>query len=942
MRRISKNLLFVLGFFFAFSSISAQNLAEIPVPLDPMVRTGTLQNGLTYYIRYNEEPKDRASFYIVQNVGALLEEDHQNGLAHFLEHMAFNGTENFEGKGILNTLERHGVAFGRNINAYTSFNETVYNISDVPVNRPGILDTCLLILYDWSNGLLLTDEEIELERGVILEEWRTRRNSNIRMRDQWFPVLFEGSMYAVRDIIGDTTVIKYHDPEVLRQFYHDWYRTDLQAIIMVGQFDVDEMEEKVIELFSEIPAVENALERPFFEIPKREGTAFVVATDREATQTSITIYIPRRNRDMQKKTLEDLRSGYIRSLYNSMTSARIQELLQQGTPPFINGYTQAGGFMRGYDSYVIGVTANPGEAEKAVEAIMVETERVLRYGFTENELARAKSNILTNLESRYNDRGKIRNDVFARQLQNHYLINAVVPGIEFEYEFANQVIPGITVEEVSAIAREWIREDNRTIVVTGPDNIEHIAETSAFSIMDGVKLAEISPYEDRLLAESLIEKELPGSSIEQTVILEDFDAVEWTLSNGVRVVFRHADYEKDNVLLSAYSPGGSSVKGNDFVPSITLFNELITSYGVGDFDAVSLQQMLSGKRVSVRPMVYDFSETISGNAAPRDFETMMQLVYLYFEQPRFDEEAHNALMSRYVSFVANMQNEPRKIMSDSITLLLSDFHPRVRNLDVSLINEVCFEQIRAIYQDRIHDASDFVFFIVGNMDEEVVRLMSKQYLGSLTGTGREETWVDHGVRFPQGQQKKQIEIPLEIPKANVNVFYSREMDYAPENLMFMRVLRGILNLRYIETIREDEGGTYGVSVGWTMNRKPVQTGGIQMRFETDPERVDHLKPILYREIEKIIAEGPTQDDFQKTIENILKDREQARRHNSFWLNSLYNFYREGVNHADEENFEEIARNMTLEDIHQFVIEFFNEADLMDILFLPQAEIVSAN
>ncbi len=892
---------------------------------------------MTYYIRYNNEPKERASFYIVQNVGALLEEDHQNGLAHFLEHMAFNGTENFEGKGIINTLEQHGVSFGGDINAYTHFNETVYNLSNIPVNKPGLLDTCLLILYDWSNGLLLTDEEIDLERGVILEEWRTRRTSGVRMQDQYFPVLFKDSKYAHRDVIGDTMVIKYHEPDLLRQFYHDWYRTDLQSVIIVGDFDVDEMEQKVRDLFSQIPAIENPQERPFYEIPAREGTSFVLATDPEAVNSQISIYIIRENRDLHEKTFEDLRNGYILSLYNSMARARIQELLQQGEPPFINGTTEASGFVRGYDAYYIGAVANPGEEQKALETIMIETERIKRYGFTESELARAKLNFLSNLESRYKQRDKIRNDSYIRNLQNHFLVKAAVPGIDFEYEFANLIIPGITVDEVFNLVNEWIKEDNRVVIVGGHSDVEHISEEEVIAILNDIKHADISVYEDRMLAESLIDNDLSLAEIELATPLEEFDAVEWVLSNGLRVVYRHADYEKDNVAVLAYSPGGSSLLDDSYVPSIMFLNDLIPSYGVGEFDAVSLQQMLAGKRVSVAPFVHSFHEGFSGNSAPRDFETLMQLIYLFFEQPRFDLEAHNALMLRLQSAIANLENDPSKIMSDSINLILSDYHPRERILNLDLLEEVNFDQIREIYQNRIYDASDFVFFIVGNIGEDTVKLMSQKYLGSLSKTDREESWIDRGIRFPEGRQEKKIEIPLEVPKASVNVFYSRNMAYTPENMMYMRVLRGILNLRYIETIREDEGGSYGVWINSSLRYLPIQEGFLQMGFDTDPEKVEHLKSILFNEIEKIVAEGPKQNDFNKTIENILKDREQTMQHNSFWMSALYDYYITGLNLALADNYENIARAMTSDDLHHFVKDFFEDANLVDILFLPKTD-----
>jgi zinc protease len=908
------------------------------VPVDPELRKGVLENGLTYYIRHNEEPKERASFYIIQNVGALLEEDNQNGLAHFLEHMAFNGTEHFEGKGILNTLQNHGVAFGRNINAYTAFNETVYNLSDIPTTHDGLLDTCLLVLHDWTNYLALTEEEINLERGVITEEWRTRRTASFRLRNQWFPVLFKGSKWAVRDVIGDTTVIRYHKPETLRSFYHDWYRTDLQAIAIVGDFDVDEMEAKVKARFSEIPAVENPKERIKFTIPQHDEPYFVLATDKEASQSQVNIYILEENKDGEEKTLADLRNDYLVSLYNAMTGVRIQELLQKGTPPFVMGFTQKGGFVRGYDVYSIGAVANPNEEGEGLEAILIETERIKRYGFVESELERAKINFLTNFESKYKQRDKIKNDSYCREYKSLYTIKEPSPGIDFEYEFAQKVIPTITLDEISAKAKEWIKKENRTIVITGPsEGVTHITEAEAHEIIARVEAMKIDPYEDVASSSSLINEELIGSKVAKTKKLKDFDAVEWTLENNVKVIYRHADFEKDNVSLLAYSNGGSSLWDNQYVPSAGMVEDFVENYGVGDFDAMTLQKMLTGKKVSLSPTINSLTEGFRGSTTPKDFETMMQLVYLYFEKPRFDDDAYGALMARYMAYVANMEKDPNKIMQDSLTNIVSDYNPRVRSLNTQYLKDVNSEDIEKIYRDRIQDAGDFTFFIVGNIEEEIVKEMAEKYLGSLTDTDRKENWIDRGIRAPEGKTEKIIPITMTTPKAKVNIRYVKEMDFNQKNKMIIRILDDILDLRFTETVREDEGGTYGVRLRSSLSQYPVNEANMSMSFECDPKRADELKSIIFREIDKIIADGPTSVDFDKTIKNLLKDREQSREHNGFWLSSLYTYYYSGINTADEKNFEELLKKLTQKDIQKFAQSFFDNSDLIDVVFVPESE-----
>lgn len=937
MNKLFIYLALLLMAFIAKTS-GGQDVFQQPVPIDPELRYGVLENGLTYYIKKNSEPKERASFYIIQNVGALLEEDNQNGLAHFLEHMAFNGTKNFEGKGILNTLERHGVAFGRNINAYTSFSETVYNLSDVPSTNEGLIDTCLLILHDWSDYLLLTNEEIDLERGVIAEEWRTRRNANFRMRSQWFPVLFKGSKWAERDVIGDTTVIKYHLPETLRNFYHDWYRTDLQAIAIVGDFDPDAIEAKVKELFSKIPAVENPKPKPDFKIPHHNETYFALATDKETTQSQISLYILHENDDEQPKTLNYLRDSYIRNLYNMMTTSRIQELLQKGTPPFVAGYTQMSDFVRGYDTYVMGAVANPNEQGKAIEAIVTETERIRRFGFLESELDRAKANYLTQIESQYKQKDKIKNDAFCQQYSAHFLTKEPVTGIDFSYNFSTQVIPTITAEEVSERAKAWIKPTNRTVVILGPsEGVEHIDEEGAKAIIAKVESMEIEPYTDNTSSTSLINEKLKGSKIKSVKKLKEFNAVEWTLANKAKVIYRHADYEKDEVSLTAFSKGGTSLFDDQYIPSAEMLETFISAYGVGEFDAIALRKMLAGKKVSISPSLESLTEGFRGSSTPGDFETLMQLVYLFFEKPRFDNEAHDALMARYIAYMANIENDPRKTMQDSLMFINANYHPRVRSMNTAFLNEVSFEDIQKIYLDRFTDASDFVFFIVGNIDEKTAKDYTEKYIGSLTSLKRNETWKDRGIRNPSGETRKVIPVTLTTPKANVNVLLINEIKFNQENRLKLDILKAILDLRYTETIREEEGGTYGVRVGSNLTQYPVNRASINITFDCDPERAEALKAIVYREIEKIVTEGPSDTDFEKAINNKLKDREQARNHNNFWTGALYSYYYTGINTAAKENFENILSSMKKVDIQNFASQIMSNNDLIDITFVPKTD-----
>ncbi len=924
-----------------FANASQAQPFTDPVPVDPEIKTGKLDNGMTYYIRHNSEPENRASFYFIQNVGALLENDDQNGLAHFLEHMAFNGTKHFPDKenGIISRLEKHGVAFGYNINAYTSFNETVYNLSDVPVDHPGLTDTCLLVLNDWSDYLLLTEEEIDAERGVIAEEWRTRRTAQFRMTWEFLPVLLKGSKYAERDIIGDLDIIRNFEYKTLRDFYHNWYRTDLQAIAVVGDFDPDKMEKKVIDIFSKIPPVRKAEPRPFFEVPGHDDMRYLLVTDKEAMQHSADLYIKLPSVNPTNKNMSYLREKYIRTLFNSMVRDRINEILQKGIPPFITGSISYSNLIRGYDALSIGASYKEGEGEKAFRAIYTEAERIKRYGFTAGELQRAKSEMLSEWENYFKQRDKISNDEWAGNIQQNFLINEPLPSVEFEYEKVREIVPSISLEEVSSKGKEWMIDKNRVLYVQGPEGegIEYLTKEQATAVMESVHNEDIEPYTESESSESLIDYMLPGSKIAKTRNLNDFGAVEWTLGNGAKVIYKKADYEKDNVSVDAFSLGGSSTIDNEYIPEASLLSTLALSYGAGDYDNISLQKMLSGKKVSLSVSLGEIVENISGSAAPKDFETMLQLLYLRFEKPRFDIEAHNALTSRLRAMLQTMNNNPQKVMQDSLSLIMSDYNPRTRILNEEFIDDIEFKKVEEIYKQRFRDADDFTFFIVGNIEEETAKNMAVKYIGSLTSYPDSEKWIDRGVRPPEGKTEKVIEMPMTVPKATVVISYSDELPYNPGNRLAARVINGILDIIYTETIREEEGGTYGVSTSVSLQQFPVQMANSIFSFDCDPERAKDLKAIIYNEIYRLMNEGPTEEHLEKAVSNILKNRQESRQHNSYWSSALYTYYLSGINYDDPSNYEDILKGFSSEDIRAAANAFFKDADVIDIIFKPEEE-----
>jgi len=932
-----KSLSILVAVLFISVNILAQPDLTKSAPVDPGMRIGKLPNGLTYFIRNNKEPEKRASFYIIQNVGAILENDDQNGLAHFLEHMALNGTEHFPGKGIISSLEKHGVAFGSNINAYTGFDETVYNLSDVPVDSPGLVDSCLLILNDWSHYLTLSDKEIDLERGVISEEWRTSKNASRRMIFEVIPVILKGSKYAERDIIGNIDIIKNFSYNTLRDYYHKWYRPDLQAIAIVGDINVDDVENTIKTLFSNIPAPINPAPRNPVEVPFHKETNFVLAQDKEAPQTSVSVIVLQKTVPAENKNLNYLRDSHVISLMNSMINTRISELLQKENPPFVSGSVSFGGYYaREYDAFTISATARKNEEGKALEAVYAEAERARRFGFTKGELDRAKAKMLSDFENRYKQKDKIDNDTYVDDIQNYFLTGEPLISMDFDFEFLKQVIGGITLEETSAKFKEVMKDENRTIVIQGLEgnDIKHLTEQEALDILQKVKDSQLNAYEDKTLSVSLIKDDLKGSKIIKTVPLPQFDAVEWTLGNNAKVVYRRASFEKDNVLLTAFSFGGISKLDNDLVLPANLIQAIVPMYGAGDYDNITLQKMLAGKKATISVGLSETAESVNGSSTPKDFETMMQLLYLRLAHPRFDKVAHDAIIGRFAGMIANMEKDPNKIKSDSISLITTGYNVRTPLLTKETINKITLDDITKIYNDRFIGADEFTFFIVGNIGQDTVMRMVEKYIGSLPLINRKETWIDRKVEQPKGNITREISLPLTIPKSTIFISFAKKMKYTPYNYLGLEVIKGILDIVYTEKVREDKGGTYGVSVSLSEQQRPTEIGEGMITFDCDPARANELKAIIYQQLDTIMIKGPSQINLDKAVSNILKTREENKKHNSYWSSIITRYYSYGVNSNDPANYENILKAYKIKDIKKIADEMFKNADVVDLIFKP--------
>ncbi len=907
-----------------------------PAPLDPSLRYGKLENGMTYYIKQNIIPEKRAEFYIIHNVGAILENDKEDGLAHFCEHMAFNGTKNYPKKGVLNFLEEIGVKFGHNVNAFTGTDVTAYNLSNVPVIREGIIDSSLLILHDWSNYVSFDDEEIDAERGVIHEEWRTRRTANFRTSRALAPILYKGSKYAERDVIGKLDVIDNCEYETMRGFYHKWYRPDLQAIVIVGDFDPDVIEAKVKKLFSDIPVKKDAPARPVFEIPDNDEPLVGIATDKESQNTRITLYYKHNIVPAESKNLNYVYTKIMHQLYNNMINKRLNELTQKENPPFIYGFSQYGSMVRSKDAYLSIVGAKNDNIPAGITAIVTENERVKRHGFTATELERTKAELLRNLEKQYKDREKQKNSSYVWEYFSNFLTNEPVTGIEFEYNFVKTQLPTIKLSDINALAKKWITDKNMVVTVTGPEKegINIPTKDEVLNIIDKVKQSDIKPYVDKVSNKPLMSVLPKAGKVVSENKNDELGTTEWVLSNGLKIIIKETNFKEDEILFSGFSFGGSSVLPVEDIPSALMTGTIIDMSGIGDFNSIELQKMLSGKVVSIHPYLSENTEGFSGNSSPEDFETLLQLTNMYFTNPRFDETACNAYMSRIKAYLANKSSDPNSIFRDSISYILTNRNPRKQPFNTELLNKVEFETIKNIYSDRFKDASDFTFIFTGNINAEKAKPLIETYLGSIPSINRKESWKDNNVRPPKGIVKQKILKDLAVAKSSVFVDFNGEMNYDYYNRLMLKTITHILQLRYTETIREEEGGAYGVGVWNSTSEFPVESFQLNMQFDCDPKKQEMLTNIIYKEVTKLINEGPSETDLHKATEYFLKTRQENLKENKYWLNALEHNAIHNENILIKDNFEDLVNKITVKDVQKAAKKLLGQENEIEIVLSP--------
>lgn len=865
---------------------------DAPLPIDSTIRRGTLPNGLRWMIRRNERPARRAELRLVVNAGSVLEDDDQRGLAHFLEHMAFNGTRRFAKNDIVKYLESIGVRFGADLNAYTGFDETVY-ILPVPTDSAGLLERSFDILEDWAGAVLLDSADVAAERGVVLEEWRGGRGAQARVLDRHLPVLFHGSRYAERLPIGDTAIIAGATPAPLRRFYTDWYRPDNMAIVAVGDFDVDRVEALITQRFSALRNPAAPRPRPAVPVPADGETRVSIAGDPELTVSSIELdwQLPRR----RTRTVGEWRQRLVEDIYNAAFNRRLAEITQRGSAAWVGASSGVGAYAREAAAYTLSVAAETPKLAAALEAILLEARRVERFGFLDSELARVKTDLLRGYERAYAERDRSESDGFADAYVAHLLQDAPVPGIGFYQRYAPAALASITRAEVDGVGRAWMGGRDRALLASVALKAGDTLPTREVLLgaLARAQAAEITPWTETVAEGALVpEPPTPGRVLSRTR-LEALDITDWRLANGVRVLLKQTDFKADEVLLGGFAPGGASLYPDDRATVAELATTFVERGGVGALSVIDLQKKLAGKVAAVSASIGERSQDLSGRASPKDLETLFELLWLRVTAPRADSAAVQALRQQVAAVLANRGRVPEAIFSDTLSLTLANHHPRVKLPTAELFASVTLDDAMAVYRERFADASGFTFVFVGNVAPDALEPLVVRWLAALPSNGRVEAPRDLGIRPPAGVVEKVVRAGVE-PKAMTVIAYHGERASTVASRQAFRTFGAILETRLLEELREALGGTYSVSVSAVASTQPRDAQQLVIQYGSAPDRVDTLFAAVTRTIEALRRDGPTDAELAAALEQQRRELEVQQRENGYWLTGILARLRTGM------------------------------------------------
>lgn len=927
--------------FIFLAAIIAATVAfgQTPLPNDPAVRVGKLENGMTYYIRHNDQPAQRAEFYLATDVGAFQETDDQDGLAHFLEHMCFNGTKNFPGKTLLNWLQSIGAEFGRNINASTGFEQTQYMLNNIPIVRESVIDSCLLIMHDYSHFVTCEPSEIDAERGVILEERRTRRNAGWRMFERSLPYYYGDTPYAKRTLIGGEDQLKTFAYESLTNFYHTWYRPDMQALIVVGDVDVDQIEAKIKSIFSDIPAPEAPTQKVLHKIADNAEPIIGIITDPEAQGSSIEVLwksepMPKELMNTDLAYITELMKGFIGTIMRE----RFNDITSKPSAPFLNGSFYIGNLCYSCDATFGNVSFKDGDAINAFTAFMTEIEKMRRFGFTEGEVQRAKDNIISAYEKAAEAAATRKNSELVRPLINNFYKNEPFLDPQMELMLVQQICSQmISAPILSQVAAQVITDDNMIVMFNGPEKegLTNPTKEELSAVLAAVKNAEIQANVEESVNEPLISEPLKGSKVKKET-KTIYGATEWTLKNGVKVVVLPTDYKKDQVMFTLTLDGGNSLIATEDIPSFeqNIWALYLNNSGVSKFSGTQLPKMLAGKNVSVNPYITEDRHGIQGQCTPKDLETALQLAYLQFTDPRFDETEYQAGIQQIEALLPNISSNPDYIFQMELQKTIYENNPRVVDLSEETLAKADLATIERVYRELFKDAAGALVRIVGNVDLETLKPLVETYFGSLpkgkkAGTVNKENLIS----LAKGEVEKTIGIPMQTPKSTVLQLYSAYMPVDTKTEVALEVANYVLDMIYTKTIREEEGGTYGVGTSMVATRTPVERVIIQIAFDTNPEQAAKLTELAVKGLNELAQNGPDQDKFNMAIENLKKNIPESRISNSYWMGNIRDYYRYGEDNDAE--YEAAVNSITVEDVKNVLQAVLAQNNMIQVTSAPK-------
>ena len=932
---ITRMFLLLLLFFLPHNIIFAERLfksLDETIPLDQSISKGILHNGLTYYVRENRKPEERIILRLIVNAGSILENEKQRGLAHFLEHMAFNGTENFPGNTLVDLLEREGIKFGPDLNAYTSYDSTVYML-DIPAGREELLDSALLILRDWATGITNTPEEIEKERGVVIEEWRKSRGARARIGEIQRKEIFGDSRYAERAPIGEISILETFGREELVSFYKDWYRPDLMAVIAVGDFDGALVEEKIKKSFDTIPLQRLRKKRVEYSVPDRAADMVSIVTDSEAVSAEIRILYLFEN--PEQDSVGDYKDGIASSLFFSMLNNRFEEKRQERNPPCVRAVAGAGRLVSTKSAFSVVSTADPEKITGALSAVAEELSRVKHYGFTESEFARAKERYARLMLQLYREAENTKSETLAAEYTRNFLEGEYVPGIEYEYMLAMELLDLITLEDMKDLSTGYIRDGGALIQISKPESAPALAESSLLSVFRDTLSSVPEPYVDMAHDGDLVD-ELPSPGKAR---LEKHDEnkkiLYYALSNGARLIIKQTDFKNDQVLFEAFSPGGHSLVSDDEWVSANLASAIVSRGVIGGLKRVQLDKYLEGKVVNVSPYIGETIEGFTGSSSVSDLETLFQLIYLYFTAAEKDEDSFHSYVSRIETYFRNQDASPDFRFGQTLMRLLSSSHPRGRAFDISIIPEIDHDKAYSVFRNRFGDPGSFTYVFTGSAPAEMVVGLAEKYIAFSTDvSSTEETWADTGIRLPEGVVEETIYMGKE-EKSQIAVVFNGDFEWSRENLLLLTALTEAANIRLRNAIREDEGGTYSISVYPSVEKYPVPQYQITVYFACDPARAEDLKNIVLSEI-KSLRERIPEGTIQKFHNASFLELRKQLKENSFWLSAIKDSEIDSSGLEWLNIYEIMIENINEDDIMNAASRYFNMERYIDLTMYPES------